>query len=268
MTLYSVLRVGVLGWILAPVALMSHAAGNNGEWGELPVLVERSKPSVILVGTYAETDSPRFSFRGSGFVFADGNLAVTNAHVLPESLAGAHARRLVVQVRRGQRDWTVRAASVLVLDREHDLALLRFDGDPAPALKLAAAGSTKEGVSIALMGFPLGGALGFSTVTHRGIIAAITAIALPTPSAQGLNERAIRQLREGTFDILQLDATAYPGNSGGPVFDIQSGEVVGVVNMVLVKGAKETALSQPSGITYAIPAQYVEQLLGRRDAQK
>ncbi len=268
MTLHSVLRVALLGLMLLPAALTSYAAGNGREWGELPALVERSRPSVILVGTYAETDSPRFGFRGSGFVFADGNLAVTNAHVLPEPLAGTRERRLVVQIRQGQNAWTVRSAEILALDRMHDLALLRFEGAPAPALKLAAAGSAKEGAAIALMGFPLGGALGFSTVTHRGIIAAITAIALPTPSAQGLNERAIRQLREGAFDILQLDATAYPGNSGGPVFDVESGEVVGVVNMVLIKGSKETALSQPSGITYAIPAQYVEQLLGRRDAQR
>jgi S1-C subfamily serine protease len=265
MNLRQVLRAAVVGLMLLPAALTSYAAADSATLGELPALVERSRPSVILVGTYAETDSPRFSFRGSGFVFADGNLAVTNAHVLPESLAGARERRLVVQIRQGPSAWTLRSAEILVLDRTHDLALLRFDGAPAPVLKLAAFGVAKEGATIALMGFPLGGALGFSTVTHRGIIAAITAITLPPPSAQSLNERAIRQLREGVFDILQLDATAYPGNSGGPVFDVQSGEVVGVVNMVLVKGAKETALSQPSGITYAIPAQYVEQLLGRRD---
>jgi hypothetical protein len=37
--------------------------------------------------------------------------------------------------------------------------------------------------------------------------------------------------------------------------------VLGVVNMVFVKSTKESVLAQPSGITYAIPAKYVLELL-------
>ena len=61
--------------------------------------------------------------------------------------------------------------------------------------------------------------------------------------------------------MFQLDATAYPGNSGSPVYDPATGEVIGVVNMVFVKGTKEAALAQPSGITYAIPSRYLIELL-------
>jgi serine protease Do len=96
------------------------------------------------------------------------------------------------------------------------------------------------------------------------MISSITPIALPPPTAQGLNERAIRSLREGSFDIFQLDATAYPGNSGGPLFDADTGEVLGVINMVFIKGSKESALTHPSGITYAIPGKFVTQMLERR----
>jgi S1-C subfamily serine protease len=227
---------------------------------DLPALIERSKPAVILVGTYAETDSPRFGFRGSGFVVGGGNLAITNAHVLPPLLGGEVDRKLVIQVRRESGQWFVRNASVVSLDRIHDLALLRFEGPAVPALTMQKS-MPREGSAIALMGFPLGGALGFSTVTHRGIVSAVTGIALPTPSAQSLNASAVLRLREGSFDILQLDATAYPGNSGGPVLDIESGEVVGVVNMVVVKRSRESALSDPSGITYAIPAGFVSLLM-------
>ena len=61
---------------------------------------------------------------------------------------------------------------------------------------------------------------------------------------------------------MQLDATAYPGNSGSPLYDPASGKVVGVLNMVLVKESRENVLSQPSGITYAIPVQPLIELLG------
>ena len=78
-----------------------------------------------------------------------------------------------------------------------------------------------------------------------------------------MSERAIRSMRSGPQQVFQLDATAYPGNSGGPLFDPRSGAVFGVISMVLVKGTRESALSQPSGITYAIPSRYVSEMLAR-----
>ena len=62
--------------------------------------------------------------------------------------------------------------------------------------------------------------------------------------------------------MFQLDATSYPGNSGRPLCDPASGEVVGVLNMVFVKGAKENAPTNPSGISYAIPLRYLQALIG------
>lgn len=226
-------------------------------------LIARAKPSVVAIGTYSATDSPRFGFRGTGFVVGAGNLMVTNAHVLPEPPTEGAPKRLVVVTRPGAEPAEPRIATLLALDKPHDLALLRFEGPALPALPFAAPDDIREGMAVAFTGFPLGGALGFTPVTHRAIISSITAIALPSPGAQGLNEQAIRRLRQGSFDIYQLDGTAYPGNSGGPVMDAESGRVVGVINMVLVKGSKESALNQPSGISYAIPIRFVIDLLAR-----
>jgi len=63
------------------------------------------------------------------------------------------------------------------------------------------------------------------------------------------------------FRVYQLDATAYPGNSGSPLYDPETGEVLGVMNMVFVKSTKENVLSDPSGISYAIPVEYLQRLL-------
>jgi hypothetical protein len=48
-----------------------------------------------------------------------------------------------------------------------------------------------------------------------------------------------------------------------PLLDADTGAVVGVLNMVLVKGTKESALSQPTGISYAVPARFVDDILRR-----
>ena len=71
----------------------------------------------------------------------------------------------------------------------------------------------------------------------------------------------VRRLTAGSFKVFQLDATAYPGNSGSPIYDPDTGEVIGIVNMVLVKRTKEAALTDPSGITYAVPSSHLEELL-------
>jgi S1-C subfamily serine protease len=235
----------------------------------VPETIARVKPSIVIVGTFNATNSPRFSLRGTGFVVGNGNWVVTNAHVVPDGAEVELESRLVVQVRANssgqasQSELNMRQATVMEVDKLHDLALLQFDGAPVPKLSLRDSDTVREGQSIAFMGFPIGGALGFSPVTHRGMVSSITPIALPSPSSQQLNARTIASLRSGSFHIFQLDATAYPGNSGGPMFDAETGQVLGVINMVFVKGTKESALTHPSGISYAIPSKFVVQLLER-----
>lgn len=245
-------------WALALGLLPTMAEAG---WVEL---VRTAKPSVVLVGTYSETDNPRFQFRGTGFIVGDGRQVITNAHVLPDPGQVAQPeRQLMVQVWRGGQQWEGRKAELQALARATDLALLRFGGAPLPALELADPALRPEGTEVALIGFPIGGALGFSHVTHRGLLSSVTRISLPQGSARQLSPAAIRQLRDGVIDIYQLDAVAYPGNSGGPVFDVSSGAVIGVVNMVLTKAGRESALSAPSGISYAIPVAQVHALMAR-----
>jgi serine protease Do len=246
-----------------PLILIFLAAYAGRVDAEISDVIAKIKPSVVIVGSFKNTDSPRFRLRGTGFVVGNGNTVVTNAHVLPsdsEDMTGAY---LVVQVRTSDRELQMRQAAILEVDKVHDLALLRFQGGGAPAVSIRDSDNVREGQSVAFMGFPIGGALGFSAVTHRGMISSIVPSAMPTPSARLLNESTIRGARAGAFDIFQLDGTAYPGNSGGPLFDPDQGDVLGVVNMVFLKGSRESALSQPSGISYAIPSKFISQLLER-----
>ena len=244
------------------VGLLGLIAALPGQANLVDIIVG-AKRSIGAVGTFNALDNPRFGFRGTGFVVGDGNLLVTNAHVLPPEPGGDSKSALVVQFTTDAGTLETRPAVVTKLDTTHDLALLRMEGHPLPPFRIADSKDIHEGLSVAFIGFPIGGVLGFRPVTHRGIISSITAVALPPANSQQLNEKTLRRLREGSFDIYQLDATAYPGNSGGPVLDAESGAVVGVINMVLVKGTKESALSQPTGISYAIPARFIDELIRR-----
>ena len=252
-------RLSFLRWLAAVWLLLAASLAHS----DLADVIARIKPSVVIVGTHRSTDSPRFRLRGTGFVVGNGNLVVTNAHVLPDAVENQDGMSLVVQVRSSNQELSMRQATVLEVDRVHDLAVLRIEGQPVAAVALRNSDTVREGQAIAFMGFPIGGTLGFSPVTHRGMVSSITPAVLPAPTSRQLTEAAIRGARGGAFDIFQLDATAYPGNSGGPLFDAASGEVIGVVNMVLLKNTRESALSQPSGISYAIPSRFVIQLLER-----
>ena len=249
-------RRTAIAWLPGLAAL--HASASS-----LPDLIDATAPSVVGVGTFDRLKSPRFRFRGTGFVAAEGNRVVTNAHVLPKTDGDDAGAQLAVMVSRPRSGPELRLAKVLATDPDHDVAVLAADGPPIPPLKLAADTAVRAGTAVALVGFPLGTVLGLVPVTHRGIVAAVTSIALPSPTAGRLDSRTLARLREGSFDVFQLDATAYPGNSGSPLIELDTGAVIGVINMVYVKATKESAIAQPTGITYAIPVRWVRQLLDR-----
>ena len=224
--------------------------------------IDRIKPSIVAVGSFDRLRSPQFSFAGTGFVVADGTLIATNDHVLSKFAVTEGSEVLAIAVRSGG-GMQVRQVRKLATDASADLALLKVSGPALPALFLGKSASVREGETYLLTGFPIGAVLGLFPVTHRAMIAAITPIAIPAPRADKLDARAVRRLTSGAYTVFQLDGTAYPGNSGSPVYHPDSGEVIGVVNSVFVKGTKESALTQPSGITYAIPVEKLRELLER-----
>jgi len=232
----------------------------GAQTAELTQTIEQVKPSVVAVGTLLSVRSPPVVFTGTGFVVADGRHVVTNAHVVEKPLDEQNREsRLVLFSRGGQ--VASRQADILLVDKDHDLAVLKIAGEPLPAFKLGDSAKVREGQMLALTGFPIGMVLGFHPATHRAMVAAITPVALPSLSARNLTAQAISRIRDSVYSVFQLDGTAYPGNSGSPLYDPEDGVVYGIINSVFVQGTREAAISRPSGITYAIPAQYIRELL-------
>lgn len=229
---------------------------------DLPDLIERVRPSVVGVGTHAPLGAPQNQLRGTGFVVGDGLTVITNHHVIDLGNEVDKNATLVVFVGRGSRP-EIRRVITSKSDRFHDLARLTIEGPAVSAVPIGSAADVREGQAVALIGFPIGAVLGLYPSTNAGIVSAISPIAIPQGSTQSLTADQIRRLRE-PFEVFQLDAIAYPGNSGSPVFDVASGKVIGVVNSVLARESKEGLLKDPSRITYAIPSRHVSQLLEER----
>jgi S1-C subfamily serine protease len=233
----------------------------------LPRTIAAVKPSVVGIGTFNRSRSPAIVFHATGFVVSDGLSVITNAHAVT-AFDSEKLESLGIVTGKGDQ-LQFREASVVTVDRAHDLVHLRIKGTPLPALTLGSSDMLDEGSDLVFTGYPLGIMLGLNPVTHRALLAAQTPAILPTPNSRGLNPRAVLQLQRGApFTIYQLDGTAYPSNSGSPVYDPETGAVVAVINMTLVKGLKESAISDPSGISYAIPVRHVHELLLQGGAQK
>jgi serine protease Do len=229
------------------------------EVSALPSAIAKIKPSIVAVGTFMAKRNPRAEFLGTGFAVGDGSLIVTNAHVVPPGMDYEHKEEIAVFYRADNEDKVV-LAKLVALDPAHDIAVLKLAGAKLPAIKLGNVALVREGQLYAFTGYPMGMVLGLYPVTHRGIVSAISPNAIPMIIPGHINPKIIKHLQK-PYDVFQLDATAYPGNSGSPLYNAETGDVVGIINKVFVQESKESVLSKPSGISYAIPVDHIEKLL-------
>ncbi|MBO0849538.1 MAG: trypsin-like peptidase domain-containing protein [Pseudonocardia sp.] len=140
---------------------------------------------------------------GSGVVFTDDGLMLTNAHVVGE--AGRGTAEFV--------DGTETDFDVVGADPLSDLAVLRARSRVPPAATLGDADALVVGQLVVAVGNPLGLA---GSVT-AGVVSALGR-SLPTRS--GHAGRVVE-------NVIQTDAALNPGNSGGALANAR-GEVVGI----------------------------------------
>jgi S1-C subfamily serine protease len=168
---------------------------------------------------------------GSGFVWDEGGLIVTNFHVIQ----GASAARVTLS---DQSEWT---ASLVGAFPDRDLAVLRIQA-PRERLKPIAVGSSHDLV-VGQRVYAVGNPFGLDHTLTVGIISALNR------EIQSVNQRTIR-------GVIQTDAAINPGNSGGPLLD-SAGRLIGV----------NTAIYSPSGasagIGFAIPVDEVNRIVPR-----
>ena len=224
-------------------------------------IVANIRPSVVAVGSYYRKDKPTAQYFGTGFVIHDGNLVVTNAHVVEEVKRRERQRHLRVffpdtKMVEG------RKATIIGEDRFHDVAVLRFEGPAAPALALDIKNKPRQGQAVGVLGYPIGFRLGLVPAAHKGIVAAIAPAVLPLPAGAKMTPELAKAIRD-PYDMYQLNLVVFPGNSGSPMFDAHDGRVWGIINKTLGSKTREHLIENPTGISYAVPAWWIHELVMR-----
>jgi serine protease DegQ len=185
------------------------------------------RPSVVRVrglGPNASEDEDNEIGVGSGVIIVDKGTILTNMHVV------AGADHVSVTFFDGMES----PATVIGVRPEHDLAVLQPETVPddlVPAT-LRSTGDLRPGDEVVAVGFPFG----IGPSVSSGVI-----------SGLGRNFRSPQGKRVLT-NLIQFDAAANPGSSGGPLVTNQ-GEVIGIVTAILNPTEQRVFV----GIGFAVP---------------
>ncbi len=162
---------------------------------------------------------------GSGVILNEQGYVVTNNHVI----SGADS--IVVALRDGREA----QASVVGLDPETDLAVLKIELTDLPSITLAA----NDELRIGDVALAIGNPFGVGQTVTMGII-----------SATGRNRLGLSTYE----DFIQTDAAINPGNSGGALVDAH-GNLVGINTAIFSKSGGS------QGIGFAIPSSLARQVM-------
>lgn len=189
--------------------------------------VEKVAGSVVMVRGIDEAKDGEPQVEegvGTGVVIVDTGIILTNMHV---ALA---AKQLKVEFANG----LVTEAAIVGLQPEHDLAVLRarLIPDDLKAATLRSTSDLRPGDQVVAVGFPFG----IGPSASAGVISG-----LKREFRSPKGERILTNL-------IQFDAAANPGNSGGPLVTLD-GEVVGIVTAILNPTEQRVFI----GIGFAVP---------------
>ena len=133
---------------------------------------------------------------GSGFIISPDGYVLTNAHVV------ADASEVTVKLT-DRREFV---AKVIGVDKRSDVALIKIAATGLPTVHFGDSSRLKPGQWVVAIGSPFG----FANSVTAGVVSATA-----------------RPLDEAYVPFIQTDAAVNPGNSGGPLFNVD-GQVIGI----------------------------------------
>jgi serine protease Do len=152
---------------------------------------------------------------GSGFIVSSDGYVLTNAHVV------ADASEVTVKLT-DRREFV---AKVIGVDKRSDVALIKIAATGLPTVRFGDSSRLRPGQWVVAIGSPFG----FANSVTAGVVSA---------TARPLDQNAV--------PFIQTDAAVNPGNSGGPLFNV-NGEVIGINSQIFSRTGGYM------GMSFAIP---------------
>ena len=198
--------------------------------------VESIAPSIVRVVGYSRSKNGKEEVErgiGTGVVIVDKGVILTNLHVV------AGSDRIGITFHDGLET----TASITGVQPENDLAVLQAHKvpDDLEAAPLRSTQNLRPGDHVVAVGFPFG----IGPSASAGVVSGL--------QREFTSPEGKRQLS----NLIQFDAAANPGNSGGPLVTLD-GEVVGIVTAILNPTQARTFI----GIGFAVPIENAASAVG------
>jgi serine protease Do len=217
-------------------SLASHSSSNT--LGQN--LITQVEPAVVDI----TSDSQTYSFfggpiieesAGTGMIVSSNGYILTNNHVLP-----LNSQDITVTTSTGKQY----SASVVGTNPTQDLALIKINASGLPTVPLGDSSKVQVGDSVIAIGNALGQ---YANTVDQGIVSGLN-------RSVEASDDTILGNSESLSGMLQTDALINPGDSGGPLIDVNTGSVVGM----------DTAVASNSqGIGFAIPINNAKTFLAK-----
>lgn len=198
------------------IYLLSFTINTQLKDTETQTIAKNTKPSIVVIKSKGRSEGREAL--GTGFFISKDGLLVTNYHVIGEG------KKITIETSDGKE---IEVTSIYAIDRENDLAILKATNPIGSFLKISESDTFNDGTSVVAVGNPQG--LKHSVVS--GIIS---------------GKREI----EGR-EMLQVAIPIEPGNSGGPIVNME-GKVLGILTI-------KSLVTDNLG--FAIPAEQLNKLL-------
>jgi serine protease Do len=156
---------------------------------------------------------------GSGFIVSSDGYILTNAHVVN------NATKVTVKLT-DRREFT---AKVVGSDENSDVAVIKIEGKNLPVVRIGDASLVRPGQWAVAIGSPFG----FENSVTAGVVSA---------TARAMNNGSPTNY----VNFIQTDVAVNPGNSGGPLFNL-NGEVIGINSQIY------SSTGSYAGLSFAIP---------------
>lgn len=184
---------------------------------------------IIINGSPLESQSTRL---GSGFIYNDKGLIITNAHVVD----GTEQVDVMLV------DGNSYAAKVIGKDALSDIAVLQITDDLQDEKLIPLEFADSSSIIVGEIAIAIGNPFGLSNTMTTGIISQVGRL-IPNP-----------ELGFSISNVIQTDAAINPGNSGGPLLNIE-GKVIGMNTAI------KSNTGEFSGIGFAVPSNTIKRIV-------